>query len=394
MNSLVEANTNFAVDLLKWMEKKHSTENIFFSPFNITAALSMVHLGSRGNTADEMGKVLHFDKITGSQSSTDLLSSPAQCDKPGGPHNQFKELLAAINQPTNNYTLSTANRLYASNIYEFRQQYLQCSKDLYHAELERVDFENAAEAVRKQINSWVESQTNGKITDLFPKGSITRATVLTLVAAIYFKGKWKTEFDPSNTHEADFWITKDRSKKVQMMSQRGKFNLARIANPAMRVLEFPYDKEGLSMFILLPDHKGATDEIVRQLTSAKLQEWTSSTSMENTEMRVFLPKFKMEAAYPLISILREMGMNDVFISGKADLSGMSENNDLVVSEVLHKSYIEVNEEGTEAAAATGAVVVVTSAPIIPEFKVDSPVIFLIRHNPTKSILFVGKVSSP
>ncbi|KAG8133241.1 hypothetical protein E2320_011066 [Naja naja] len=389
MGSLAEANTNFTVDLLKRMEEEQS-KNIFFSPFSISAALAMTCFGARGNTAAEMEKVLHFDKITGSRMSKSL---PAQCDKPGGPHNQFKELLSAINQPSTNYTLSIANRLYGSNTFEFLQQYLECIKDLYHAELERVDFQNAPEEVRKKINSWVESQTNGKIKDLLPINSLGTETVLVLVNAIYFKGKWKRQFDSKDTHEADFWTSKEHSKKVQMMAQGGKFNYAKITSPPMEVLELPYDVD-LSMFILLPDKNGTTKEIVRQLTYEKFQDWTSSTSMQNTEIEIFLPKFKMEEKYSFVSTLRKMGMKDVFNPGEADLSGMSGHRDLIVSEVLHKAYIEVNEEGTEAAAATGVVVDRTSAPSIPQFNANCPFLLVIRHNRTKSILFAGKLFSP
>ncbi|XP_034264254.1 serpin B3-like [Pantherophis guttatus] len=390
MDSLAEANTNFTVDLFKKMEEEQSN-NIFFSPLSISAALAMVYYGAKGNTAAEMRKVLHFDKITESRMSANL---PAQCDKPGGPHNQFKELLSAINQPSKNYTLSIANRLYGSDVYEFLQQYIRCIKELYHAELERVDFMNALEEVRKKINSWVESQTNGKIKDLLPVDSLDQSTVLILVNAIYFKGKWMRQFNPKDTHEADFWTSKEHSKKVQMMAQKDKCNYAKITNPPMEVLELQYDKGDLSMIILLPDKNGTTKEIVRQLTYEKFQEWTSSTSMQNTEIWIFLPKFKVEEKYLLSPILSKMGMKDMFNSHKADLSGISGRRDLLVSQVLHKAYIEVNEEGTEAAAATGVVVVPVSAQIIPEFKADHPFLLFIRHNATRSILFAGKVFSP
>ncbi|XP_032078938.1 serpin B3-like [Thamnophis elegans] len=391
MGSLAEANTNFTLDFLKMMEENQSNKNIFFSPLSISVALAMVYYGARGKTAAEMGKVLHFDKITESRTLTNL---PAQCDKPGGPHNQFKELLSAINQPAKSYTLSTANRLYGSNTHEFLQQYMECIKELYHAELETVDIVNATEEVRKKINSWVESQTNGKIKDLLPDDSLSKDTALVLVNAIYFKGKWKTEFNPKHTQEADFWTSKEHRKKVQMMVQMGRFNYAKITNPPMEVLEIPYDKKELGMVILLPDENGTTKEIARQLTYEKFQEWTSSTGMQNTSIRVSLPKFKVEERYSLGSTLSKMGMEDVFKSDKADLSGIAGSRDLVISQVYHKAYIEVNEEGTEVAAATGVVVIPVSAQIIPEFNANHPFLFFIRHNATNSILFAGKFFSP
>ncbi|XP_039175614.1 serpin B3-like isoform X2 [Crotalus tigris] len=390
MDSLVEANNRFSMDFFKSMEEERSNRITFFSPFSFVEALAMVLFGARGNTALEIEKVLHFDKITGSRMSTNGL---AQCDKPGGLHNQFKELLSAINQPAKNYTLSIANRLYGSDIYEFLQQFTECTKELYHAELERVDFVNVEET-RKKINSWVESQTNGKIKELFAPHSIGKNTAMILVNAIYFKGKWKCQFNSKETHEADFWTSKEQSKKVQMMAQTGRFNYAKITNPPMEVLEFPYDKGILSMYIFLPDKNGTTQEIVKQLSYEKFQEWTSSTSMQVTKITIFLPKFKVEEEYALIPTLKKMGIKDVFIAHKADLSGISESPDLVVSEFRHKACIEVNEEGTEAAAATDVVTVPTSAQTIPKFNVNRPILFIIKHNSTKCILFAGKFFSP
>uniref|UniRef100_H9G4A4 Serpin B7 n=1 Tax=Anolis carolinensis TaxID=28377 RepID=H9G4A4_ANOCA len=396
MRTLTDENTAFAVELLKILLKNNQEGNIFCSPLSISAALSMVLLGARGNTAKQMEKVLHFTEITGSGSSKNAPVTGAQCDTSGGPHEQFKALLSAINQPTKDYALSTANRLYGSNSYEFLQQYLHSTKELYHAELERVDFRNATEEVRKKINSWVEGQTNGKIKDLFASGSISQDAVLILVNAIYFKGKWKMQFDPKNTHEAPFWTSKNQSKQVQMMFLKDEFNLAEIKNPPLQVLELPYDQDELSMLILLPDNKESPDQLEKELTYVKLKEWTSTANMKKQKMRVFIPKFKLELKYELVPILEAMGMTDVFLQGKADLSGMSKSQDrnLVVSKVIHKAYVDVNEEGTEAAAATGVEVVPLSAEFLPEFRADRSFIFLIRHNKTKSILFSGRYSSP
>ncbi|XP_067323624.1 serpin B4-like [Anolis sagrei] len=396
MGTLIDANTGFAVDLLKILMKHNCEGNIFCSPLSISAALSMTLMGARGNTAKQMEKVLHFTEITGSGCSNDIPVTEAQCDRPGGPHEQFKALLSAINQPTKDYALSIANRLYGSNKYEFLQQYLHCTKELYHAELERVDFENATEEVRKKINSWVESQTNCKIKDLFPSGAIDDDAVLILVNGIYFKGKWKMAFDKKDTHEELFWTNKNQSKQVQMMSLEDEFNLSKIKNPPLQVLELPYHQDELSMFILLPDNKISPDQFERELTYMTLKEWTSSANMKKQKMKVFIPKFRLEEKYELKPILKAMGMTDMFLLGKADLSGMSQNHDrnLLVSKVIHKAYVDVNEEGTEAAAATGVEVVPESAEILPEFKANRPFIFFIRHNNTGSILFSGRCSSP
>ncbi|KAJ7338471.1 hypothetical protein JRQ81_012349 [Phrynocephalus forsythii] len=330
MNSLVTANSEFCVDLFKELLKSSSDENIFFSSLSVSAALGMVSLGARGETVTQMEKV-----------------AGAQCDRPGGPHEQFKSLLSSINQHTKNYSLSIANRLYGSNTYRFHQHYLDCTKKLYNAGLERVDFKHSTEEARKKINSWVESQTNGKIQNILE--DIDPEAALILVNAIYFKGKWQQQFDKRNTHEAPFWTLKHHSKNVPMMFLKGKFNLAKINNPSMQVLELPYDSCDLSMFILLPENKEYPHQLGVGLTWAKLHEWTSSTHTKHQKMEVLIPKFKMEEKYSLKPILEALGMTDVFEEGKADLSGMSESDaqNLVVSRVIHKSYVEVSEEETK-----------------------------------------------
>ncbi|XP_062986362.1 serpin B11-like isoform X2 [Elgaria multicarinata webbii] len=394
MTTLIDANNEFSMDLFKKIMKEYHRENIFISPLSASAGLAMVLLGAAGDTAKQMEKVLHFNEITGSGGPKDLPVSGTQCDKPGGPQAQFKALLSAINHHTKNYALSVASRLYGSDQYEFHQQYLQCTKELYNAELERVDFLHAAEEARKKINSWVESQTNGKIKDLFPSKSLDPSAILVLVNAIYFKGKWQLKFKEDYTHEAPFYTDQTHSKNVQMMFQQGKFKLAKITNPAMQILELPYDNDELSMIILLPDVKGPLCQLQRELTYAKLKEWTSSANMRQQTVRLFLPKFKLEEKYELIEALSDLGITDLFTRGKADLSGMSGSPDLVVSTVIQKSYIEVTEEGTEAAAATGVEIVPTSMPLLLEFRADHSFLFFIRDNKTGCFPFSGKYFSP
>ncbi|XP_054841819.1 serpin B4-like [Eublepharis macularius] len=350
MSTVKEAINQFGVNLFKELAKENPTENIFLSPLSISASLAMVLLGSRHDTAKQMEKDLSLDKITGSGSSSDVAG--ARCDKPRGIHSQIKALLEVINQPTKNYALSIANRLYGAQQYEFLQQYLYCIKELYGAELERVDFQHAAEEVRKKINSWDESQTNDKIKNLFPPGTIDETTILVLVNAIYFKGMWKRPFQKSNTKEEPFWINQNQRKNVQMMRQKDVFSWAQIQNPKMQVLELPYDQGDLSMLLLLPDDKEGLDQLQKQLSYAKFKEWTSPSNMKEEQLIVLLPKLKLEVQYELLPALKVLGMKDVFTRGKADLTGMSENQDIFISRVVHKAYLEVNEEGTETATAT------------------------------------------
>ncbi|XP_015278263.1 PREDICTED: serpin B4-like [Gekko japonicus] len=402
MISLSAANTEFCLDLCKELSKQNAGENIFFSPMSLSASLAMVMLGAKGNTEAQMEKVLHFNEIKtsgyGHSSETSKEQPEAtkpQCEKPGGVHSQFQALLSQISKPTNDYEFSIANRLYGAKGFEFVKQYVRRTKELYHSELERVDFLNAAERARRTINSWVESQTNGKIQDLFPAHTLDPSTVLVLVNAVYFKGKWLSRFKKEYTEELPFWSNKKMSKKVPMMFQHGKFKLARIQDPPVKVLELPYEGEELSMVIMLPEDGACLEQLESSLTYKKIEEWTSSANMRPCKVNVYLPRFKLEEKYKLNAALQSMGMTDAFMKGKANFTGISENMGMAVSNVTHKCFIEVNEEGTEAAAATGVEIVPKSAQFPLEFKADRPFLFFIINNiAAKSILFFGKYLSP
>ncbi|XP_008490847.2 serpin B11 [Calypte anna] len=376
MCSLSTANAKFCLDFFRELSKRKRNENIFFSPLSLSAAFGMVVLGAKGNTLKEIEK----------------------CKDAGEVHSQFQALLAAVSEPRPGCSLTIANRLFGEITYPFFQQYLDSTKKFYQAELEAVNFKYTEEEAREKINFWVENETNGKIKDLFSAGIIDPSTVLVLVNAIYFKGKWAVEFKKEDTKETDFQLNKNEKKTVQMMFQEGYFNMAFIKEPKMKVLELPYFNNELSMFILLPevvceDFTGL-EQLECALTDENLAGWTSSTRMQPLKVKVYLPQFKMEESYILNSTLQEMGVMNVFDWGKADLSGISKKNGLVVSKAIQKSFVEVNEEGTEAASAMGLVLMPLCGPVSYEFKADHPFLFFIRHNPTNTIVFFGRYSSP
>ncbi|XP_057554432.1 serpin B3-like isoform X1 [Hippopotamus amphibius kiboko] len=390
MSSLSEANTHFAIDLFKQI-RGSKEQNVFYSPFNIMSALAMTSLGARGHTASEIEKVLHFNGITG---STKGGATKDPVEKSGNVHHQFQKLLTELKKPSDAYELKVANRLYGRKEFPFRQEYINNVKKFYLASVESTDFVHAAEESRKMINSWVESQTNEKIKDLFPKGTINHYTILVLVTAIYFKGKWLQEFKKENTVEEKFWLNKDTSKSVQMMKQTSHFNFTALEDLQVKILEIPYKGEELSMVVLLPDEVDGLQKLEDQLTAEKLIEWTSPQNMRGSHVHLHLPRFKVEASYGLNGPLRALGMVAAFSDQEADFSGMSSAGGLVVSNVVHKSYVEVNEEGTEAAAATGISIGITSLPHYESFHCDHPFLFFIKHNKTNTILFYGRVSSP
>ncbi|XP_009934808.2 serpin B11 [Opisthocomus hoazin] len=397
MSSLSAANAKFCLDFFRELSKRKRNENIFFSPLSLSAAFGMVVLGARGSTLEQIEKVFHFSEVLSSTSQGKGYPSE-KCEEAGGVHSQFQALLAAVSDPRPGCSLTIANRLFGEITYPFFQQYLDSTKKFYRAELEPVNFKYTEEEAREKINFWVENETKGKIKDLFTAGFIDPSTVLVLVNAIYFKGKWAVEFKKEDTKETYFQLNKNERRTVQMMFQEGYFNMAFIEEQKMKVIELPYFNNELSMFILLPevvceDFTGL-EQLECTLTYEKLAGWTDSARMQQLRVKVYLPQFKMEESYVLNKTLQEMGVMNVFDWGKADLSGISRKDGLVVSKAIQKSFVEVNKEGTEAAGAMGLVAVPLCLPVCYEFRADHPFLFFIRHNPTTTILFFGRYSSP
>ncbi|XP_036971278.1 leukocyte elastase inhibitor isoform X1 [Acanthopagrus latus] len=379
MAAISSSNTAFALELFRTLSKEKPDGNIFVSPLSISSALAMVYLGAKGDTAAQMGQTLSFS-----------------CGE--GVHADFASLNADINSPSASYILKLANRLYGENTANFLPEFLSATQKYYQADLKAVDFIGAAEACRGEINSWVEQQTENKIKDLLKPGTVSAMTRLALVNAIYFKGNWMHRFDEANTKEMPFTVKKNEKKPVQMMYLMKKLPYNYIDELGLQILELPYVDDELSMFILLPEvSKNGPDPLLmleKNLTREKLDEWTNREKMDvHTDIIVHLPKFKLEEDYELNEPLSKMGMTDVFCGAKADLSGMNGEGNLFLSAVVHKAFVEVNEEGTEAAAATAGIV---SFCMLREehFTADHPFLFFIRHNKTKSILFLGRFSSP
>uniref|UniRef100_A0A8C3YHV7 Serpin family B member 1 n=1 Tax=Catagonus wagneri TaxID=51154 RepID=A0A8C3YHV7_9CETA len=378
MEQLSAANTRFALDLFRALNESNPAGNIFISPFSISSALAMILLGTRGNTEAQLSKALHFDTVK------DI-------------HSSFQSLNADINKRGASYILKLANRLFGESSYHFLPEFLASTQKMYGAELASVDFLQASEEARKVINAWVKEQTEGKIPELLASGVVDGTTKLVLVNAIYFKGNWQEKFMTEATADAPFRLNKKDSKMVKMMYQKKKFPFGYIKELKCRVLELPYQGRELSMVILLPDsiedESTGLSKIEQQLTLERLREWTRPENLELLEVSVHLPRFRLEESYDLNAPLGRLGVQDLFGS-RADLTGMSEARDLFISKVVHKSFVEVNEEGTEAAAATAGMAVF--AMLMPEenFLADHPFIFFIRHNSSANILFLGRLSSP
>ncbi|XP_001376191.2 leukocyte elastase inhibitor [Monodelphis domestica] len=379
MERLTVANIHFAIDLFKKMSEIHATENIFISPLSISTALAMVLVGARGNTAAQLSKTFHFDEV-------DEV------------HSRFQNLNTSINKHGACYILKLANRLFGEKTYNFLPEFLDSTRKFYGAELATADFQHASEDARQEINKWVKEQTEGKIPELLASGMVDNLTKLVLVNAIYFKGNWEYKFDETFTTDAPFRLNKREKKTVKMMYLKKKLPFGYIEDLKCRVLELPYKGKELSMTILLPDDieddSTGLEKIEKHLSMEKFTEWTNPKNMSTIDVHVRLPRFKMENSYNLDSDLAQMGLDDLFNRSKADLSGMSGTKDLFISKIVHKAVVEVNEEGTEAAAATAGIA--TFAMLMPEeeFTVDHPFIFIINNKSNGNIIFMGKCSVP
>ncbi|XP_039902358.1 leukocyte elastase inhibitor-like isoform X2 [Simochromis diagramma] len=380
MSAVSSSNTAFALELFRTLSQTNPAGNIFVSPLSIGAALATIYEGAKGDTAAQITQALSFSSGE-------------------GVHANFQKLNAEINSPSASYILKLANRLYGENIAHFLPDFIDVTHRNYLADPITVDFIGAPEACRAAINSWVEQQTENKIKDLLKPGTVNKDTRLALVNAVYFKGNWRNRFDEATTKEMPFEIRQNETVPVQMMYQKKKLPYNYIADHDLQILELPYVGEELSMFILLPkessDGSGPLLKLEKELTQERLNEWTDRKNMEvDSEVVLHLPKFKLEEDYELNDPLAKLGMKNVFCAGRADLSGMNGEPGLFLSTMAHKVFAEVNEEGTEAAAATGAVIKLES--FIPDthFTADHPFLFFIRYNETKSILFFGRFSSP
>ncbi|KAM5298737.1 serpin B6-like [Ctenodactylus gundi] len=378
MDPLLQANGTFALNLLKILGED-SSKNVFFSPFSISSALAMVYMGARGTTADQMAQALSLNKCSGNG---------------GDVHQGFQSLFSKVNSTGTQYLLRTANRLFGEKTSEFLSAFKDPCLKFYQAEMEELDFVSAAEDSRKHINTWVAEKTEDKITELLSPGSVDANTNLVLVNAIYFKGNWETQFDKERTHQRSFKISKNEEKPVQMMFKKSTFKTTYIGEIFTKILMLPYVGKELNMIIMLPEEHIELKTVEQEITYEKFTEWTMPDSMDDEEIEVLLPRFKLEENYDLEKVLPRLGMTDAFEPTRADFSGMSSKGGLFLSKVVHRSFVEVDEEGTEAAAATAAVVMLRCARFTPRFCADHPFLFFIQHCKTKEILFCGRVSSP
>jgi serpin B len=371
---VVDANTAFAFDL--YGQLKTNTGNVFFSPFSISTCLAMTYAGAGGDTAKQMAQVLHFPTNTG------LLHVSM---------GEIQRQLANA-QGQNGNELTVANGLWAQSTHPFLAAFLSVAKMNYAAELRQVDFTTAADAAAVEMGQWITAKTKGRIQAMFAPGSVGVDTRLVLVNLIYFKGRWTHTFAKSDTAQAPFHISPGNDVEVSLMHHLDMVKYAE--SDVFQTVELPYTGGALSTVIILPRNSGALAQVEAWLSPQFFSRWLSQ--MRPAKVEMFLPAFTLEVSLGLSSHLSKMGMTDAFQFPKADFSGMDGARDLFVWGILHKAWVQVNEEGTEAAAATSATVNVKGAgpPPPPVFRADHPFIFLIRDTRSGSLLFLGRLSQP
>jgi serpin B len=376
--AVVEGNNAFAVALYGQLRSQDG--NLFFSPESISTALAMTYAGARGDTAAEMAKTLHFTL------------------PPERLHPAMGALLSNLNASHNGYQLRVADALWAQRDYVFLDDFLKLNKSDYGAGFNQVDFKGATEAARLTINQWIEQKTENKIKDLLQPGVLDSLTKMVLTNAIYFKGDWLTPFVKAWTEDDDFHLSPTKNVKAPLMHLTGGFDY--FDGGTFQALEIPYESGDLSMIVFLPKDLGGLPALEESLTASNMKLWLDRLQPV-PEVILTLPKFQMTRQFGLEGTLGAMGMPSAFDAAAADFSGMTGKRELFISAVIHKAYINVDEKGTEAAAATAVVMEKAMAmpprfkqPPPPVFRADHPFVFLIRDNRSGSMLFMGRVNDP
>lgn len=368
--AVAAGNNALGLDLLR-VAAAEPNENAFLSPWSITNALAMTWAGARGDTEADMARALHFTLGQGRQ------------------HDAMHGSNAAVIASADKAIFTVANRLWADKSVTFKPEFLGTARQFYGAEPEAMDFASDFEGARKRINTWVEDNTAKKIRDLLAPGDVDADTKLVLTNAVYFKGLWKHAFQKESTQPRMFTTAAGAAKEVPMMSHSKDHGFVEM--DGVKVLEMAYKDSNLSMVAILPAEGSSLASLESSLTSEKLGAMVAGLTEQ--DVAVVFPKFKLETRMQLGPALSTLGLGAAF-SDQADFSGMTEDAALMISKVVHKAFVEVDEEGTEAAAATGVIMMPTSVRITAEFIADRPFLFLIRDRESGAVLFVGRVADP
>ncbi len=366
LSSLSENNNTFAFNMFREL---NSDKNIVFSPFSIYTALSITSLGAGGTTKDE------FDKVLNNNLPLEQF------------HQSYKDIIDSASIGSNKFNI--ANALWLDNGFQPEEDFLNNATDLFDTHVENLDLQNNPKDSSDTINSWIEQNTNGLIKNLLNPSSISSDTRMIITNAIYFKGNWERSFDPKEDSDLNFYVTPDKPVKTTFMQQDGAFFY--YENQSAKLLQLNYKGDSLSLIIILPE--GNIDNFIKNLSDEEFR--SILRNMKPEELNIKIPKFKFSYTSDLVKQLSDLGMKSAFTTD-ADFSGISKSQNLYISDVIHQAYIDVNETGTEAAAATSIGFTTTAFNPVPikNFIADHPFIFAIMDNKTRTVLFLGKILNP
>ena len=348
--NVISANNRFALNFYSQTSQDNLENNIFFSPLSISAAFAIASEGAKGDTATQIQQIFGLEKDNEKRRTS------------------FSNMINNLNIEDTEYKLKIANALWLAEGFEPLAEYTNIAKTYYDSDVDNVDF--VTNHGINIINQWINEKTEGKIPTIFPPDSTDESTRLAITNAIYFKGMWAEQFDEDNTHDSDFKLNSDKIVQVPTMHISKVFNY--MQNEQLQILEMLYEGDKISMLILLPNDVDGIKSLESSLDAKTLEEWTSN--LKPNKVIVNMPKFKLEnISYNLIPKLQELGISSAFDPNTADFSGITDLEQLYIQMAVHKAYVEVNEEGTEAAAATGITIGTTSVPLPPpEFTADHP----------------------
>ncbi|MBC8385556.1 MAG: serpin family protein [Candidatus Cloacimonetes bacterium] len=368
LDTFCESNNKFGFKVLKEILNEQPDENIFISPMSISYALGMTFNGADGITREEMAKTLEFGNLT----TAEINES-------------FKKLMKKLIELDPQVMMKIANSIWYRDDIDILKPFKEVNRDYFNAEIRNMDF-SKKETVGI-INNWVNENTNGKIDKILDE--IDALSMMYLINAIYFKGAWTNEFDKKRTREDKFFYAKGKSVMCEMMSSSEK--VMYFENKDFQAVDLPYGKENFSMIVILPKKEDDLNKFISNLNNEDWNSWLTGFSKQKGSLS--LPKFKIEYDIEMNDVLKNLGMGNAF-SPAADFSKMTKKQKLYISNVKHKTFVDVNEEGTEAAAVTVVEMKLTSAGPGFYMKVNRPFVFAIKEKETNSILFIGKIVNP
>jgi len=368
--SIIESNNQFSFDIYKKL--KNSNENLIFSPASITSAIAMTYVGAKNNTFDEISNTFHFNN------NIDEFSK------------DYINLTDFSQREKSDINFHNANSLWIQEGLKLNQQFLNINKQYFSSSLHLTDFVKEPEKSRLNINQWVEKNTNNKITNLIQPSSIDNTTRLVLVNALYFKGSWKDKFNKEKNTKDNFQIDKKDNVKTVFMNRY--INSWYYSDKYSQIIDITYSNENISLMIILPKSYKKLRKVEKKLNNEYYSNYTQNR--EKRRINLSLPKFNIESEFDLNKTLSELGIKEAFTEA-ADFSGITSTEKLYISKVVHKANIAVNEEGTEAAAATAVMMRKTSVLLEDiDFIVNKPFIYILRNNKNNCIYFMGKIINP